>query len=225
MIKAAVKLLATAGALTVLGLLARRYDYSLASIKTYIDAFVPWQQYLMFIALFVTISVIPIPAREVLKLLAAISFGWASIFWVTVGEVLAAIAGFWIGRWGGHEMLDLLFGRQLEPLNQRLQGAGWKTIVVLRVLPITPYRHFNFAAGMVDLRFNVYLAGSAIGILLRTAFYQTVYIFGGDLLVTHGVTTWHMFIYSMVIVPITMLGVWIYHKRRTRKKNLETAGA
>jgi uncharacterized membrane protein YdjX (TVP38/TMEM64 family) len=217
LIWAAAKLAATIALLVILGLLARRYNYTFATVSAYLRTFDPLESGIVLALAYALVSIIPVPLRDLLKFVAAAVFGaLASTALIWIGEMIAAVGSFWISRAAGKDLIDQLFGQRLAPFNEKLDRAGWRTIMWLRILPVTPYRYFNFAAGLVELRFGPYLAGSAIGMLLRTAFYQTAYTQVAKLLVAWGITTWQLVLASVVFVVVVMSGLWWYTKRKPR---------
>jgi len=213
------KLLIVTGALAFLGWLAWRYNMTLGEVKDYLASIRTLPAVFFFIFAYGFVSIVPLPgARDALKLAGALRFGFiGSVILVWAGEMIAAAASFPLGRWGGKDLLDRLLGRQLASLNERIAGADWRSIVFLRVLPIVPYRYFNFASGLVDLNYLTYLGGSAVGILLRTAFFQFLFTVLMDTMVDAGITTAQIYIFTLILVPVMLLCFWLYTKKRNAK--------
>ncbi len=220
LLKAAAKFVVAVAALVILGLLARRYNYTFAAVSAYLRSFDPLLSGALLALVYALISIVPVPLRDILKIAGAQVFGFVGstvIIWV--GEMTAAAASFALSRLAGKDLIDQLLGRHLARFNEKLQRADWKTITWLRILPVTPYRHFNFAAGLVELRFGPYFAGSALGMLVRTAFYQLLFTKLAAELTARGVTTWQFFLFSTVFVVVVLGGLWWYTRRRKRHED------
>ena len=217
LILASAKLILAVAALVILGLLTRRYNCTFAEVTAKLRQYDPLPAGLALTVGYALASIIPIPLRDILKFAAAQVFGFlASTLIIWTGEIIAAAACFWIARLAGKDFIDQLFGARLATFNAKLKGAGWRTVAWLRVLPITPYRQFNFAAGLVDLRFGPYLAGSALGVLVRTAIMQALFTRLASLLVVYQVTLWQFFLASIAFVLTMGLGFWWYVRRGNR---------
>ncbi len=132
-------------------------------------------------ALFTFVTVAPIMVRDVLRIYGALSLGllW-STFWIWLAEVAAALIAFYLARWLGRDLVELLAGRRVESLNRYLERAGFRTILVLRLIPLTPYRPLNFAAGLTRIGVGSYLLGTALGGLPHVFLYQLIYASLGE---------------------------------------------
>jgi uncharacterized membrane protein YdjX (TVP38/TMEM64 family) len=192
-----------------LGYLAWQYDVPLADFLARTEPYGALTLWAAVVGLYAVVSVIPMPGRDLLKLLAAGLFSYWSIAAIWLGEMGAAILGFGLTRFGGHDLVRWLFGNQLDKYAQRLDRASWRSICVLRILPVTPYRYFNYAAGLVDLRFGPYLVGSAIGMFIRTAFYQILFALFAEELTNRGITLWETFVFSLILVPSLLVIWWV----------------
>ncbi|HPM76242.1 MAG TPA: VTT domain-containing protein [bacterium] len=218
LIRSIAKTVVAVGALTILGVFAYRYNYELETVKAYLYTFNTLTATVIYTLLYFVVSVVPAPgARDTFKLVGPMRFGFlGSVLLVWIGEMLAAAISFPIGRWAGRDLLEQLFGARMIRLNERLKGANWQSIAFLRLLPVIPYRHFNFSAGLVDLRFGAYLLGSAVGILGRTAFFQFLFAVAMDYLIARGVTILQLYVVSVFLVPL-MLGIFFLFGRKRKK--------
>jgi uncharacterized membrane protein YdjX (TVP38/TMEM64 family) len=206
-----------AGGFVIFGILARRYNLPLQEIADRAPVYGAPALWAAIVGLYAIVSVLPAAGRDLLKFLAAAVLGWWSIIAIWLGELLAAAAGFGVTRFGGRDFVELMMGQRIVGLNEKLRGATWRSILVLRLLPVTPYRYMNYAAGLVDVPFGPYMWGSAIGMLLRTAFFQILFTVFADRLKAWGVTLWQTFVFSLCLVPAMILVWWIVQRvRRAR---------
>jgi uncharacterized membrane protein YdjX (TVP38/TMEM64 family) len=127
---------------------------------------------LMFIAAFVFVVLLGLPATP-MDLIGGAVFGfWLGLALNWFSLVLAATLGYWIAYAFGHDTI----GRWLRqrPRWRRSLAAvesptGVWTLVRLQVLPFVPPALLNYAAGAAHLRFWHYLLSAALGHLPPTA--------------------------------------------------------
>jgi uncharacterized membrane protein YdjX (TVP38/TMEM64 family) len=222
--RALAKFVLVAVVFAVAGVAAWRYDRPLAELTAAAGSISTVKLWLTIILLYGAASTIPMPGRDLLKFLSAGVLGYWSIVAIWLGEMLAAAAGYWLARFGGRDLVALLFGKRLEPFNRKLQNATWRSIFALRVLPVTVYRYLNYGAGLVDLPFAPYFVGSLGGIFVRTAVFQALFTAFADQLKDRGLTLWQTFVASLVIAP-AMLGVWWLGRRWKNRRGAPTPDA
>ncbi|MDH6140023.1 MULTISPECIES: TVP38/TMEM64 family protein [Kitasatospora] len=125
-----------------------------------------------FVLLFAlgTLAFLPKPA---LSVAAGVLFGarWGAPVAV-LGTTLGAAIAFGLGRGLGQRALrPLLRGRALGALDRQLTEQGFRTVLVLRLVPGVPFQAVNLGAAVCGVRLGPYLAGTALGVLPATAAY------------------------------------------------------
>jgi uncharacterized membrane protein YdjX (TVP38/TMEM64 family) len=207
--------------LLVLYLFGRRWDISLESLREFGAGFSVGLGILVLGGLYAFISVAPIGGRDVVKLVAALLFGWlGSTLSIWLGEILAAAGAFLLARFLGKEMLDRIFGDRLAGMYKKLNRAGFRNVFILRIIPLTPYRLFNFAAGVTDLDFRSYLLGSIAGTFCRTVVMQLIFTAFGDLAAEKGLTVGQILIGSLAFSLIA-LTFWYFWTRAKQRRSAE----
>lgn len=193
-----------------------RIELTLESLALMVQGFPPIASFFVFSGLYAFFSVAPIPGRDVFKFLAAATWGWwLSTLYVLTGEILAALIAFILARALGKDLLDRLFGTKLKPFYEKLNESGFRNIFILRILPVTPYRFFNFAAGVTDIKLTPYLAGSLAGCFVRTLFFQVLFTFFADELKRRQATVGQILIFSAIFSAV-MLILWFWYSRRKK---------
>jgi len=121
-------------------------------------------------AAMIAAAMTPIPS-EIAALAIALRFG----FWLGFAIIwLGAMTGAWLcyvlaERLGARGTLWLMRRASLRRARDRLEGAGWKGILGLRLIPIVPFFALSLAAGLMRLPLRPFLGGTALGILPATA--------------------------------------------------------
>ncbi|WP_198042116.1 TVP38/TMEM64 family protein [Kitasatospora azatica] len=126
----------------------------------------------VFVALFAlgTLAFLPKPA---LSVAAGLLFGarWGvpvAVLGTTAGAALA----FGLGRGLGRQALrPLLRGRALTALDRQLTERGFRSVLLMRLVPGVPFQAVNLGAALSGVRLGPYLAATLLGVLPGTAAY------------------------------------------------------
>lgn len=118
-----------------------------------------------FIVVHVIASLTFVP-RSVMAFVAGALWGfWAACFWAQVGSTAGAVAGFLLARYVNAGSLVPEEMRRLGPLLQRAEAGGWRSVMVVRLIPILPHALTNYALGLTRLSLRDYAVGSFLGLL------------------------------------------------------------
>lgn len=89
-----------------------------------------------------------------------------------LGTTAGAALAFGLGRGLGQRALrPLLRGRALLALDRGLTEHGFRTVLLMRLVPGVPFQAVNLSAALSGVRLRPYLAGTALGVLPGTAAY------------------------------------------------------
>ncbi|MFD9593444.1 TVP38/TMEM64 family protein [Kitasatospora sp. NPDC059973] len=119
-----------------------------------------------------TLAFVPRPALNAAAgLLLGIQQG---ILLAVLGTTLGAAAAFALGRLLGRDALrPYLRGRLLTALDRRFTEQGFRSVLLLRLLPGLPFQAGNYGAAFSGVRFLPFLTATAIGVVPTTAVYVT----------------------------------------------------
>ncbi|MFD8703033.1 TVP38/TMEM64 family protein [Kitasatospora sp. NPDC059648] len=117
-----------------------------------------------------TLAFVPRPAlNAVAGLLLGIRQG---VPLAVLGTTLGAAMAFALGRGLGREALrPYLRGKVLGALDRRFTDQGFRSVLVLRLLPGLPFQAGNYGAAFSGVRFLPFLFATAIGVVPTTAVY------------------------------------------------------
>ncbi|MFC5888987.1 VTT domain-containing protein [Kitasatospora sp. CM 4170] len=128
----------------------------------------------VFVAVYAvgTLAFVPRPALNAAAgLLLGIQQGVAM---AVLGTTLGAAMAFALGRLLGREALrPYLRGRLLLALDKRFTEQGFRSVLLLRLLPGLPFQAGNYGAAFSGVRFVPFLTATAIGVTPATAVYVT----------------------------------------------------
>jgi uncharacterized membrane protein YdjX (TVP38/TMEM64 family) len=127
-----------------------------------------WYAPLIFITAYVVGGAMFIPATLFI-LTAAFLWGWVlGGFYALVGAVLCAVLSFELSRYVFGDLAEKLFSEKLPWLHRMFDGAGVRSVMLMRLVPGIPFPVFNVGAGLTTLRSRDYMIGSSVGLMIPT---------------------------------------------------------
>lgn len=113
--------------------------------------------------------------KPVLNAAAGVFFGVPQgLVLAVAGTTLGAVLAFSLGRSLGRDALrPLLKKKLLAALDRRLTDHGFRSVLLMRVVPGIPFQAVNFAAAFSGVRLWPFTAATAVGVLPGTAAYVT----------------------------------------------------
>ncbi|GAA3024513.1 TVP38/TMEM64 family protein [Kitasatospora albolonga] len=119
-----------------------------------------------------TVAFVPKPA---LNAAAGLFLGAAQGIPVAVAATtLGALLAFALGRTLGRDAVrPLLRGRVLTALDRHLSDRGFRSVLLLRLIPGIPFQGANYAAAFSGVRALPFTAATALGVIPGTAAYVT----------------------------------------------------
>ncbi|MDH6125773.1 VTT domain-containing protein [Kitasatospora sp. GP82] len=117
-----------------------------------------------------TLAFVPKPALNTAAGLL-LGVGWGLPLAV-VGTTLGAAVAFGLGRLLGRDALrPLLKAKVLAALDRKLTEQGFRSVLLLRLVPGVPFQAANYGAAFSGVRVLPFLAATALGVLPGTAAY------------------------------------------------------
>jgi len=148
----------------------------------------------------------------ILTLAGGLAFGpWWGTLYVVVGGLLGACLCFAIARLLGREKMKKYLDRfpQMEALDGRIDKNGFRTMLMMRVVPIFPYDPVSYLAGLSNIGFRDYALATAIGMLPGAFAYNVLGYSLTDMLSP-------TFLMAIVLVIIVMFTPLVYHFVKNR---------
>lgn len=173
-----------------------------------------WYGPLVFIAMYAAGCVFAIPA-SFFVLSAGFIWGWKlGGTYAMVGGLLGATASFYAGRFIGDGLL-VRFGRVGHVVARQVDHAGFRSLLVLRLIPLFPFAVLNYGSGVAGVRLIDFLAATAIG--LAPSNYVFAYcadaLFNGTM--TEGDAIRRLFIVAALILTVVLVPILIKRRMRT----------
>jgi len=122
-----------------------------------------WYGPILLIVAYAIGCIFAVPA-SLFILAAGVIWGWKlGGTYTMIGGVLGATASFLVGRFVGEGMLKR-FGKLGLAVEKQVENAGFKSFLILRLIPIFPFAVLNYGAGVARLALVDFVAATAIGL-------------------------------------------------------------
>ncbi|GAA1158215.1 TVP38/TMEM64 family protein [Kitasatospora gansuensis] len=128
---------------------------------------------------------------------------------------LGALLGFWLGRALGRDAVrPLLRGKLAAALDRRLSEHGFRSMLLVRVVPGVPFQAANYAAAFSEVRVLPYTVATALGVAPGTA----AYVIAGA---SAGQPSSPAFLISAAVIVLmclfTLVSAWRAYRRSRRR--------
>lgn len=173
-VKALVLLLILAAAIYVVRFAESHHSFKAKQLLQTIQDTAPYDE-----LVYVLICLVGIPLflpDTAMNLVGALLFGpllGTALAWI--GVFFGAIVAFYLAKFLGRDLVQKLFGKHLETVDQYFRNSGFQTLLLIRLLPIMPFGAVSLAAGLTSIRTRDYLLATGIGILPVTFIHQFLF--------------------------------------------------
>jgi len=143
----------------------------------------------------------------ILTLAGGLAFGpWWGTLYVVVGGLLGACLCFAIARTLGQEKTKKYLGNfsQIQTFDNQIVEHGFRTMLIMRIVPIFPYDPVSYLAGLSNIRFRDYAAATGIGMIPGAFAYNVLGYSLTDILSP-------TFLMAVVLVIVVMCTPLVYH--------------
>jgi uncharacterized membrane protein YdjX (TVP38/TMEM64 family) len=177
-------------------------------IRSFILSF-GWWAPLFYIFLYTVRPLFLFPA-VLLTLSGGLAFGpWWGTLYDLIGASLGAYLAFGLSRKLGRETIQRWLGNRLRMLDDRAGENGFRTILLLRLIPLLPFDAVNYGAGLSKIRFRDYAPATMLGIIPGAFAYNSL---GHSL---HDVFSTTFFLSVGLVVLLMLLSpIYKWFKRR-----------
>lgn len=120
---------------------------------------------------------------SVLVIAGGMVFGlhWGSVLTI-IGSLIGAAIAFFISRKLGQQMVQKLVKKELVFFDGKNKRSGFFLILMLRLIPLFPFKVVSYSAGLSDIRFKDFALattlGSLPGIIVYTNLGDKTTVFG-----------------------------------------------
>ena len=124
-----------------------------------------WWAPLLLMLAYTPASLVMFP-RPLITMAAVVTFGpWEGLVYAMAGVLLAACAGYALGRNINRNRVRRIAGPRLNRIAAVMHHRGIIAIALVRFVPIAPYLVVNVVMGAMRVKFSHYIAGTFLGML------------------------------------------------------------
>ncbi len=151
----------------LLAFVLKKLGFSIDQFRENIEIYGIWGP-LVFIGLFILGIIMFLPATP-FDLAAGALFGpfWGCLF-IVLGATIGASIAFFMARFLGKGFVEELITRRfkkVEKYKEYIDENGFKSVFLLRLVPIFPFNGLNFMFGVTKISFKDYFWGTFFGIM------------------------------------------------------------
>ncbi|MGF7163347.1 putative membrane protein YdjX (TVP38/TMEM64 family) [Rhodoligotrophos appendicifer] len=152
-----------------------------------------------------------------LTLAVAFVYGWWSLAICFLGGMTAALIAFLAGRYLVRDLITRFIRRHpmLKAVDAVAREESFKTILLARLTPVTPFAMENYAFGITGVRLVPYLAATAVGIIPGTILNVWVGVIGRTA-ARGGASVLGWSLLGIGLLASIVLVVWITRKARRK---------
>ena len=211
-------------AASILGFVALIAAWFLLPLQEWLQGFSAWARGLGVVGVvvvsiaYVICTILLVPGVP-LTLAVAVAYGWWALAICFFGGMTAALISFLISRYLARDRVKRFLNRYptMKAIDTVTYEESFKTIILSRLTPVTPFAVENYAFGVTGVRLIPFLVATAIGIVPGTV--QNVWIGvigrtaaeGGA-----GVVNWILLLIGLGATVV--LTVWMTRQAKIRMK-------
>jgi uncharacterized membrane protein YdjX (TVP38/TMEM64 family) len=162
-------------AASTLGVALLLLAWFLLPVSAWLQSFGAWARSLgaaglaMISVAYVLGTLILIPGFP-MTLAVAVVYGWWALAICFMGGMLAAFISFLVGRYLARDHVRRFLDRHpaAKAVDTVAHEETFKTILLARLTPVTPFAMENYAFGVTGVRLGAYLLATAVGIVPGT---------------------------------------------------------
>ncbi len=129
----------------------------------------------IFVFLYVTVTFFVWFSKDIFRLIGAIVFGaYLSTLLVFISEAINAFILFYTARFLGRDFVNKRLNFSSFNLSDKLGKLNLVWLVLIRMVPLVPFRFMDLSMGLLDITFRRYLIVVLLGSLLRIFWLQFI---------------------------------------------------
>ncbi|MBU0549518.1 MAG: VTT domain-containing protein [Candidatus Omnitrophica bacterium] len=161
--------------LIIIGISNYYLRIDLERIRFFLEGFSPWLGALIFAFIYVLATIFLPLSKDILKVVAAVYLGFIfSSLGIWIAEIVNAVLFFHLARYLGRKYVEKRLKGRARAIDEKISSSGFKGILILRLIPLVPYRAMDLLVGLTSFSFIQYFVIVVIGSPLRIMWIQYV---------------------------------------------------
>lgn len=209
---------------SLLGFVALIGAWFLLPMDEWLQHFSQWAQGLgttgvVIVSIAYVICTVLLVPGVALTLAVAVAYGWWALAICFFGGMTAALISFLISRYLARERVKRFLDKHpaMKAVDTVAHEESFKTIVLARLTPVTPFAVENYAFGVTGVRLGSFLLATAIGIIPGTIQNVWIGVIGRTAAEgSAGMMNWVLL--TVGLVATIVLTVWMTRQAKIRMK-------
>lgn len=144
--------------------LGKHYNIDVSSFQKPLERIPVFYSGLIYVVLYVTVTLFLFFSKDVFWLMGAVLFGPAlSTLFICIAEVINAFILFYLARRLGRAFIEKSVSEKYRHLDDRLGRISFFWLFIFRAAPLIPYRFLDLGAGLTRINFRKYLTAVILG--------------------------------------------------------------
>ena len=109
---------------------------------------------IMYMLLYALLTMVLFPG-VILTFVGAVLFGTImGTAYTVIGATIGAVGGFFVAKLLGRSFVEQIIKGNVKKWDKKLERNGFKTMLLLRLIPLVPFNVLNFAPGLTRIKFK-----------------------------------------------------------------------
>lgn len=169
---------------------------------------------ILFILAHILAAALGVPGT-VLAVVGGICYGlvWGSL-WTLMGTTLGAMVAFWLARYLLHGWAERRLGqhRLLVRFNRAIAHNPLVFVLMVRLVPISPFSLVNFLFGLTRIHWRPYSLGTFLGLIPGVVVYTWLGVAGDQ--AVHGGSLVPLFMACSLLVVLSLVPLFLRRQQR-----------
>ncbi len=183
--------------------------YGANEMKEYVKSFGVWAP-IIYLGILAILPLLLFP-DSVMVMAGGMIFGlYKGTLLTLLGSLIGGTVAFYISRNLGQNAVKKIIKKDLVLFREQSEKNGFIIILLLRLVPLFPFKVVSYSAGLSDIKYKDFLLATAIGALPGMIVYTNV----GDKSTAVGSTSFYISIGLLVL--LTVVSLWLKKKFSTK---------
>jgi uncharacterized membrane protein YdjX (TVP38/TMEM64 family) len=117
-----------------------------------------------YVLVYILVIVLALPGVAVMTFTGGLLFPFFhALGLIMFAGTIGAIINFITARYFLRDFFKRIFSKTIEKVNNRIEVGGFRSLFILRTIPIFPYSVVNFSLGVSDLSLKKFILVTALG--------------------------------------------------------------
>jgi uncharacterized membrane protein YdjX (TVP38/TMEM64 family) len=130
---------------------------------------------IIYVILYVVITFFVFFSKDIFWIAGAVAYGpYLSTLLIYIAEIINVLILFHIARYLGRNFVEHYLKKKSEELDDKLAKINFFWLLILRLVPLVPYRFLDLGAGLTKISFKRYFTAILLATPIRVLWVQYI---------------------------------------------------